>query len=76
MEKDCNLTKNNPPYIPIDKSRGITAIFDKLALERAETAERFLGLKNIKIFGYGKCCYISKINLKDRRVVIYGMEKF
>ena len=55
---------------------GTKAYNNKLALERAETAERFLGLKNIKIFGYGKCCYISKINLKDRRVVIYGMEKF
>ena len=28
MEKDCNLT--NPSYIPIDKSRGITAIVDKI----------------------------------------------
>jgi hypothetical protein len=29
MEKACNLTKNNPPYIPIDKSRGFTAIIGK-----------------------------------------------
>ena len=55
---------------------GTKAYNNKLALERAKVAERFLGLKNIKIFGYGKCCYISKMNLKDRRVIIYGMEKF
>lgn len=49
---------------------GTKAYNNKLALERAKSAERYLGLKNIKLYGYGKCCYISKINLKDRRVVI------
>ena len=55
---------------------GTKAYNNKLALERAKSAERYLALKNIKLKGYGKCCYISKINIKDRRVVIYGLEKF
>ena len=49
---------------------GTKAYNNKLALERAKSVESYLGLKNIKLYGYGKCCYISKINLKDRRVVI------
>ena len=48
----------------------------QLAMERAESVEDYLSLKNIKLYGYGKCCYISKHNFKDRRVVIYGLEKF
>ncbi len=55
---------------------GTKAYNNKLAMERAESAEEYLSLKNIKLYGYGKCCYISKNNLKDRRVVIYGLEKF
>ena len=55
---------------------GTKAYNNKLALERAKSAERYLDLKNIKLYGYGKCCYISKINLKDRRVIVYGLEKF
>jgi outer membrane protein OmpA-like peptidoglycan-associated protein len=55
---------------------GTKAYNNKLALERAKSAESYLGLKNIKLYGYGKCCYISKINLKDRRVIVYGLEKF
>ncbi len=49
---------------------GSKAYNNKLALERAKSAEKYLGLKNIKLYGYGKCCYISKVNLKDRRIVI------
>ena len=49
---------------------GSKAYNNKLALERAKSAEKYLGLKNIKLYGYGKCCYISKINLKDRRIAI------
>lgn len=55
---------------------GIKDYNDKLALERAKSVEKYLGLKNIKLRGYGKCCYISKINFKNRRVSIYGLEKF
>ena len=55
---------------------GTKAYNNKLALERAKSAESYLGLKNIKLYGYGKCCYISKINFKDRRVIINGLEKF
>ena len=55
---------------------GTKAYNNKLALERAKSAESYLGLKNIKLYGYGKCCYISKINFKDRRVTINGLEKF
>jgi outer membrane protein OmpA-like peptidoglycan-associated protein len=45
---------------------------DELALERAKSAEKYLGLKNIKVYGYGKCRYISKRNFKNRRIVIRG----
>lgn len=51
---------------------GTKAYNNKLALKRAEIVEKFLGLKSIKLNGYGKCCYISIINKKDRRVVIKG----
>ena len=49
---------------------GTKAYNNKLALERAKAAEKYLRLKNIKLYGHGKCCYISKINLKDRRIVL------
>ncbi|MHB1696621.1 MAG: OmpA family protein [bacterium] len=55
---------------------GTKSYNNKLAFKRAKSVENYLGLKNIKLLGYGKCCYISKINLKDRRVIIYGLEKF
>lgn len=51
-------------------SIGTKAYNDKLALERAKSAEKYFGLKNIKLYGLGKCCYISKYNFKNRRVVI------
>ena len=51
-------------------SRGTKSYNDKLALKRALSVEKYLGLKNIRLFGFGKCCYISKRNFKDRRVVI------
>ena len=49
---------------------GTKAYNNKLALKRALSVEKYLGLKNIRLFGYGKCCYISKRNFKNRRVVI------
>jgi len=55
---------------------GTKAYNNKLALERAKSVKRYLALKDIELKGYGKCCYISKINIKDRRVDIHGLEKF
>ena len=49
---------------------GTKAYNDELALKRAKSAEKYLGLKHIKLYGYGKCCYISKYNFKNRRVVL------
>ena len=49
---------------------GTESYNNKLALERALSVEKYLGLKNIRLFGYGKCCYISKRNFKNRRVVV------
>ena len=49
---------------------GTKAYNNKLALKRARSAEKFLDLRRIKLYGYGKCCYVSKINRKDRRIVI------
>ncbi len=49
---------------------GTKSYNNKLAIERALSAEKYLGLKNIKLSGYGKCCYVSKRNFKNRRVVV------
>lgn len=49
---------------------GTKAYNNKLALERALSSEKFLDLRHIKLYGYGKCCYASKINRKNRRIVI------
>ena len=49
---------------------GTKAYNDKLALERAKSAERYLGLKNIALYGKGRCCYVSKHNFKNRRIVL------
>lgn len=42
---------------------------DSLAVKRALAAEKYLGIKT-EINGYGKCCYISKTNRRNRRIVI------
>ena len=49
---------------------GTKAYNNKLALKRARSAEKFLGLRHIRLYGYGKCCYVSKINRKNRRIVV------
>ncbi len=48
---------------------------EALAFKRALAAEKFLNskkpiLRNIGLSGKGKCCYISKINHINRRIVI------
>ena len=73
------LIRNRSQHLSVKDVISITGYTDrygtksynnKLALERALSAEKYLGLKNIKLSGYGKCCYVSKRNFKNRRVVV------
>ncbi len=63
--------KKNITIIGYTDHFGTKKYNDWLALKRAESAEKFLHIK-AKLKGYGKCCYISKINYIDRRIVIRG----
>ncbi|MCL4428745.1 MAG: OmpA family protein [Deltaproteobacteria bacterium] len=48
---------------------GTKAYNNRLALKRAKTARNYLHIK-ARVKGYGKCCYISKTNRINRRVII------
>lgn len=56
-------------------SAGPKSYNDVLALKRAEAAERYLNVK-VRVEGFGKCCYISKIPALNRRVkIIFKRDK-
>ena len=73
-----NSLRKIKPFLKNEKNITITGYTDHfgtkqyndwLALKRAESAEKFLHVR-AKLKGYGKCCYISKINRINRRVEI------